>query len=92
MENKEYDIKISDFNSAGIREQAESLGIDRMREIGGGYVAGHEGESDWYIGFYALPHPEGWEFRAANTNSDPIWEESDEQAFAELAKDCGVEI
>ena len=90
--NQNYDIDISEFNSAGIKAQAESLGITHMREIGGGYVAGHEGEVDWYIGFYALPHPKGWEFRVANTNSDPVWEECDEQAFAELAKDCGVEL
>ena len=89
---EKYNIEIAEFNSAGIKAEAKALGITHMREIGGGYVEGHEGEADWYVGFYALPHPKGWEFRVANTNADPVWEEADEQAFAELAESCGVEL
>lgn len=89
---KTYDIEIAEFNSAGIRAEAESLGITHMRSIGGGYAEGHDGEADYYVGFYALPHPKGWEFRVANTNGDPVWEEADEAGFAELAESCGVEL
>lgn len=89
---KTYDIEIAEFNSAGIRSEAEALGITHMRSIGGGYAAGHEGQADYYVGFYAMPHPHGWEFRVANTNGDPVWEEADQQAFTELAESCGVEL
>lgn len=89
---KTYDIEISEFNSAGIRAEAKKHGITHMREIGSGYVEGHEGEADWFIGFYALLNPKGWEFRVADTNADPVWEEVDQQAFAELAESCGVEL
>lgn len=87
-----YDIVIAGFNSAGIRAEAESVGITHMRSIGGGYAEGHEGEADYYVGFYALPHPGGWEFRVANTNGAPVWEEAYPAAFAALAESCGVEL
>jgi hypothetical protein len=89
---KTYNIGIAEFNSTGIRSEAEALGITHMRSIGGGYAEGHEGEADYYVGFYALPHPNGQEFRVANTNGDPVWEEADPQGFAELAESCGVEL
>ena len=90
---RKYDIKISEFNSAGICAAAHELRIKYMRLIGGGYIKEHEGECDWYVSFYALPHPNGkWEFRVANTNSDPIWEEADTEEFADLAQRCNVEI
>lgn len=88
----DYPIDISKFNSAGIRAEARILHITHMREIGGGYIEGHEGQADYYVGFYALPHPEGWEFRVADTNGDPVWEETDHNAFGELAADCGVSL
>lgn len=87
-----YDIEIAEFNSAGIRAEAKIHGITHMREIVGGYIEGHEGEADWYVGFYALLHPKGWEFRVADTNADPVWEESDAEEFANLAAQCGVDL
>lgn len=88
--NKYY-IEISEFNSAGIRAEAKRLGITHMRRLGGGHAGGGD-RADDYVGFYALPHQSGWEFRVANTNGDPVWEEEDMQAFAELAESCGVEL
>ncbi len=87
-----YDIEIAEFNSSGIRAEAKKAGITHMRKIGGGFVEGHENEADWYVGFYAIPHPKYGDFRVANTNGDPVWEENDAQAFADLAEQCGVEI
>lgn len=87
-----YEIEIAEFNSSGIRAEAKKQGITHMHKIGGGFVAGHENEADWYVGFYSLPHPKYGDFRVANTNGDPVWEEDDAQAFADLAEQCGVEI
>ena len=87
-----YDIEIAEFNSSGIRAEAKKAGITHMRKIGGGFVEGHENEADWYVGFYAIPHPKYGDFRVANTNGDPVWEENDAQAFADLAEQCGVKI
>ena len=89
---KAYEIEIAEFNSAGIRAEAKKQGITHMREIGRGYVEGHDGDADWFIRFYALPNPKGWEFRVADTNSDPVWEDVDQQDFADLAESCGVEL
>lgn len=88
-----YDINISEFNSAGIRNEAQQNGITHMREIGGGQYEGCEG-ADAYVGFYAMPDPNfpGAEVRVANTNGDPVWEEADPAVFAELAQACGVTI
>ena len=91
MATYEYEIEISEFNSSGIRAEAERLGITHMRRLGGGYADGNN-NPDYYVGFYALPHPGGWEFRVANTNGNPVWEEEDEQGFSELAESCGVEL
>ena len=89
----EYDIDVAEFNSAGIRAEALRAGITHMRKVGGGFVSGHEGAADWYVGFYAmLNKKEGCEYRVANTNGDPVWEEQDTQAFADLAEQCGVEL
>ena len=88
--NDTYNIEIANFNSAGIRAEAARNGITHMRHIGSGY-AGDE-NADSRIDFYALPHPKYGEFRVADTNGDPIWEEADAQAFADLAEECGVEI
>jgi len=81
-----YDIEIETFNSAGIRAEARRSGITHMRHVGAGFCAGARVE------FYALKHPKFGEFRVADTNGDPVWEECDAQAFADLAEECGVEI
>lgn len=93
-----YDIEIAEFNSAGIRSVAKEIGVTHMRFIGGGYSKGvnengeatisHEGEADWYVGFYELENGD----LVANTNGDPVWEEQDAGVFAELAESCDVEL
>lgn len=87
-----YDIPIDEFNSAGIRAVAAKLQTTHMRKIGGGYLAGHEGQADYFVGFYALPEVDGTEVWVANTNGDPVWEFDDPQAFADLAEACGVNL
>lgn len=90
--SKDYEIEIAEFNSAGIRAAAARYDITHMHFIGGGYADGHDGEADWYIGFYALPHPKYGDFLVATTNADPVWQEEDAQAFADLAVSCGVQL
>lgn len=84
-----YDIKISKFRSAGVREVAKDIGIPYMRKIGGGYAA--DGAC---VGFYALPlpppHPNGWEIRVAVGAGSPMWEDEDPQEFGALAAACGI--
>jgi len=89
-----YDIEIAEFNSAGIQALAAQCGITHMRRLTGGYVEGYEWQPDFWVGFYALPHPrrKGWEFRVGDTDAGPVWEEADPQEFAELARLCGVEL
>lgn len=86
-----YDIEIANFNSAGIRAEAARSGVTHMRHLGSGYAGGSD-DADARVDFYALNHPKFGEFRVADTNGDPVWEECDAQAFADLAEECGVEI
>jgi len=90
MERK-YEIEIAEYNSSGIRAIARQAGISHMRLIGSGYLPGHEDQPDYRITFFALPY-QGYEMRVADTNGDPIWEEEDQQYFAELAKSVGVTL
>ena len=89
-----YDIEIEGFNSLGIREVAAQCGATHMRFIGGGYANGHDGEADYYVGFYAFPQntDSTFECRVANTNGDPVWEDEDASVFAELAESVGVDL
>ena len=86
-----YDILIANFNSSGIRAGAN--GATHMRLIGCGQYDGRDG-NDNQVCFYALPdmYHEGCEYRVANTNGDPVWEEQDEAEFEELAEHCGVTL
>ena len=92
MQTITYSIEIANFNSADIRAEARALGITHMRAIGVGCPEGREDQADYRVDFYALPHPDGYEFRVANTNGDPVWDEADPQAFADLAESCGVAL
>jgi hypothetical protein len=70
-----------------------------MRRIGA-TTADLIGSGEWENGncntrctFFAIINPKnGFEFRVADTNGDPVWEEEDTGAFSELAESCGVEV
>ena len=87
---KAYEIEIQDFNSSGILATARSTGTTHMRHLGAGFAV--PGDCNSLINFYALPHKNGYEYRVADTNGDPLWEECDPQAFADIANQCGVAI
>ena len=90
MTNDKYDIEIAEFNSADIRHVAKEMGATHMRHIGGGYADGRADDDNAYVDFYALPHPDGWEIKVADTNGDPVWEE--DEGFFDLAESCCVAI
>ena len=85
-------IKITDINSSGIASEANSLGITTAEFLGAGQYDGREG-ADNKVRFYALINPKnGFEFRVADTSGDPVWEEQDQQGFADLAAACDVAL
>lgn len=67
-------IKIEDINSAGIQAQARKDGITELELIGDN---GERGDAK--ITVYRFGST-----KVANTNADPIWEEQDPKAWAEL--------
>lgn len=75
-------ISIGDINSLGIASEMRLIGATEAALIGSGGCP-----------FFAITNPaNGFKFRVADTNSDPVWEEEDAGAFAELAESCGVEL
>lgn len=79
-------IPIEDINSSGIRREAEEHGITHVRFLGEG------GEGENHITVYGLMSPNGYEYRVANTNGLPVWEEQDLGEFAELLASVGVDL
>jgi hypothetical protein len=49
-------------------------------------------DGDARIEVWRINLPDATSFRAANTNADPIWEEQDGQAFADLLAEPGFSI
>jgi hypothetical protein len=66
---------------------AEVAGATGIREIGDG------GEGEAHCTFFELLG-DGAKFpiRGATTNADPVWEDEDAAAYAELAEACGVQL
>lgn len=66
---------------------AAITGATGIRELGDG------GEGEMHATFFELLG-EGNKFplRGATTNAEPVWEDEDSTAFAELAEACGVEL
>ena len=81
-------IKISDYNSAGIKSEAKKAGARTMELIGQGHSDGDENNPNSVVRFFELDNG----LRVADTNGDPVWEEEDFAVFAELAESCGVEL
>ena len=67
-------IKIEDINSAGIQAQARKEGITELRLIGDN---GERGDAKITVYWFGGT-------KVANTNADPIWEDQDPEAWAEL--------
>lgn len=70
-------INIEDINSVGIRAQARRDGIKSVA-----ILAESENVTVYQYG----------DVRVADTNGDPIWEESDPIGFADILKEIGVSL
>jgi hypothetical protein len=75
-------INIEDINSIGIAVEARSAGITTVTKLGDNGKTG-----DARVTIYQLG-----DVRVADTNGDPVWEEADHAAFAELLDTEGIEI
>lgn len=86
-------VNIENLNSIGITVEMRRIGATDAELIGSGHSDGDPNNPNSLVTFYAITNPaNGFEFRVADTNGDPVWEEEDMGAFAELAEDCGVEF
>ena len=88
-------ILVAEYNSSGIKEIAELVGAKYLKFIGSGYTDNNPNNPNSLIEFYSLVSRSGENFfdiRVADTSGEPIWEDEDSQAFADLAEQCGVEL
>jgi len=76
-------VPIEDINSSYIQAEAKSHGITYARFIG------EAGEGEMHITVWGLTGADGFEFRVAETNGGPVWEEQDLEEFAELLGSVG---
>lgn len=72
-------IKIEDINSAGIQAQARKDGLKEVTILGTFDHPDHENSNDWRIRVYDFGG-----VKVADTNGDPVWAESDPEAWAEM--------
>ena len=79
-------IHISKINSAGISFEAKKAGLNTVELIDEYEHPDHPGSKDWAIRLYFVG-----DVRVADTNGDPVWEEDDPVAFADLLAEYGVE-
>lgn len=80
-------IHISEINSARIVSEAKAAGLSNVELLGEFEHPDHPGSGDWMIRLYELNG-----VRVADTNGDPVWEEDDRSAFADLLEEYGVDI
>jgi len=73
-------INIENLNSAGIVAEARKAGISTVTKLGDNGKSG-----DAKVTIYRLG-----DVRVADTNGDPVWEESDPSSFAELLESEGI--
>jgi hypothetical protein len=76
------EISIEDINSGGIAYEARKAGITTVTKLGDNGKMG-----DARVTVYRLG-----DVRVANTNGDPVWEEQDHAAFAELLETEGIKL
>jgi hypothetical protein len=75
-------IKIEDINSAGIKAQAKIDGITEITLLGAFDHPDHQGSNDWSIRIYDFGG-----VKVADTNGDPVWEESDPSAWVDMMEE-----
>lgn len=75
-------ISIDNLNSAGIVTEARKAGLDTVTKLG---TNGKTGDAK--VTIYRLG-----DVRVADTNGDPIWEESDHSGFSELLESEGINL
>ena len=73
-------IDINDLNSAGIVAEARKAGISTVTKLGDNGKSGDARVTVYQLG----------DVRVADTNGDPVWEESDSATFAELLESEGI--
>ena len=73
-------IRIEDINSIGIAVEARKAGITTVTKFGDNGKSGDARVTVYQLG----------DVRVAATNGDPIWEEADRAAFAELIESEGI--
>ena len=76
------EISIADINSIGIAVEARKAGITTVTTLGDNGKSGDARVTVYQLG----------DVRVADTNGDPIWEESDLAAFAELLESEGIKL
>lgn len=79
-------IHISKINSTEIIHEAKKAGLSTVVLLGKYEHPDHPGSGDWAISVYDVGG-----FRVADTNGLPIWEEGDQEVFADLLEEYGVE-
>jgi hypothetical protein len=79
---KSNEISIEDINSIGIAVEAREAGITTVTKLGDNGKTG-----DARVTVYRLG-----DVRVADTNGDPVWEEQDHAAFAELLETEGIAL
>lgn len=75
-------MRIEDCKSIGIRIEMEKSGLTEIEMIGDNGKLGDQRIEIYQVGAV----------RVANTNGDPIWEEQDFVAFAELLESEGIQL
>ena len=75
-------INIENLNSTGIVAEARKAGISTVTKLGDNGKSG-----DARVTIYQLG-----DVRVADTNGDPVWEESDSATFAELLESEGISL
>jgi hypothetical protein len=75
-------IDISSINSREIYRRAKAVGIATVT-----YLGDNRKQGDARVTVYQFG-----DVRVANTNGDPVWEECDHAAFAELLETEGIEL
>ena len=84
-------INIADMKSTAICSVMRKIGVTQARFIGGGEW--EEGNINSHCSFFAFTDPlTGFEFRVADTNGAPLWEDEGYGDFYELAESCGVDL
>ena len=79
-------VRVGDLNSIGIAGAARAAGCEHVALVGEYEHPDHPGSKDWSIRLYFVG-----DVCVADTNGDPVWEQDDPAAFAELLAEYGVE-